>query len=1175
SFSYSPNAGVETGVDSFTYRASDGQATTDPVTVSIVISARPVEISEIMASNASTLETVVRRSVEEDFSGNTISPDWIELRNLLSEPVDLEGLFLSDDVSNPTKWQFPAGSVIGGNGYLVVMASGENITDPDLDLNGYLHTNFSLDAGGDSVYVSNLDGQPIHAIEMFPEQRVHISYGGATNDSNQLGYFMQPTPGDANSDQLGFIVADTKFSVNRGFFSEAFALEITTATENATIRYTTNGTEPTLQNGLTYSAPINIAETTTVRAAAFLDGAVPTNVDTNTYVFLADVVTQDRQDSLDAGFPTAWRGTSADYGLDDPDQFPLIAGDTSYSVEEATAILQESLKSIPTVSVVMNSDDLFGDQGIYANPTSSGPRWERATSIELIQPDGTEGFQIDAGIRIQGGAFRGFGLTKKKSFRFLFKNEYGDGKLEYPLFGPDAASEFSTLTLRMESNDGWQWDGAGGQPQYARDQFLRNVQRAMGQPASHGTAIHLYLNGRYWGMYNIVERPDSSFAETYLDTEEYNWDGINSGTSINADGDRFRNSRTQSAWRDLRNATSDIRGADTQDEKTQLLLQLQGLNPDGSDDPETPSLLDVNNMIDYLIINYYGHNSDWPFKNYYVGHENDPTSEGFKFFMWDAEWSLFLRSSVTGNNTSDRSGVAEPFQNLRASDEFNLMFADRVQKHLFNGGVFYVDPENPEWDPEHPERNRPAAIYQEYVSVIYDALIAESARWGDQHRSRPYTRDVEWQREYDRIVGQWFTERTGNLLSIFRRGGLFPDVDAATFNQRGGEMADGFQVVLQSAAGQIYYTLDGSDPRKIGGDLSGSARLYSSPFSVADGQTVRVRVLSNGEWSAIDEATFYSPAVPASADSFRLAEVHYNPGPLTSAELAAGFNDKDEFEFVEFVNVSDQIVDLSNVQLLQTTTENQTTGIGFDFASADDTRLAPGERIVVVENEAAFRVRYGDQVRVAGQWAGGLSNNSEHVTVVSGDDVWYIASYDDDWYPSTDGQGRSLEIVDVDTNDFAVWSTAAGWRASSVDGGTPGSAGGVRIVGDSNGDGVFDSGDLVAVFVAGEYEDGIAGNSTFEEGDWNGDGDFSSADLVLAFQEGTYVAEAQAAESTTDQPIRLVDALPGKASLSELGTVDAVFAAQDSKERDSKPTSAQKAGNDREWYLDDEDWLVV
>jgi hypothetical protein len=65
-----------------------------------------------------------------------------------------------------------------------------------------------------------------------------------------------------------------------------------------------------------------------------------------------------------------------------------------------------------------------------------------------------------------------------------------------------------------------------------------------------------------------------------------------------------------------------------------------------------------------------------------------------------------------------------------------------------------------------------------------------------------------------------------------------------------------------------------------------------------------------------------------------------------------------------------------------------------------------------------------------------------------------------------------------------------------------------RVVGDANGDGVFDSADLIRVFQAGEYEDSLLENSMFDEGDWNNDGEFDSSDLVAAFAAGTYTAES-------------------------------------------------------------------
>ena len=95
-----------------------------------------------MASNATTLTTMLRVAAEDDFEGEELSPDWIELRNFLNEPVNAGGFHLTDDARLPTKWQIPAGTVIPPDGYLVIFASGEDVRDAALDQNGFLHTNF-------------------------------------------------------------------------------------------------------------------------------------------------------------------------------------------------------------------------------------------------------------------------------------------------------------------------------------------------------------------------------------------------------------------------------------------------------------------------------------------------------------------------------------------------------------------------------------------------------------------------------------------------------------------------------------------------------------------------------------------------------------------------------------------------------------------------------------------------------------------------------------------------------------------------------------------------------------------------------------------------------------------------------------------------------------------------
>jgi hypothetical protein len=253
-------------------------------------------------------------------------------------------------------------------------------------------------------------------------------------------------------------------------------------------------------------------------------------------------------------------------------------------------------------------------------------------------------------------------------------------------------------------------------------------------------------------------------------------------------------------------------------------------------------------------------------------------------------------------------------------------------------------------------------------------------------------------------------------------------------------------------------------------------------------------------------------------NSLRISEVQYNPAGPTDDEPAV---DNNEYEFIELINIGSSELDLTGVRLAQVDVGGNNEGVEFTFLAQT---LPAGERIVVPKNVAAFTARYGDGVRLAagsggdvdGAYSGQLSNGGETLTLIdsSGAVVQQFA-YDDAWYPITDGDGFSLELVDATKVDLTLWNQAASWVPSGPRGGTPGR--GIASPGDVNFDGKFDSADLMIVFQAAEYEDNIPGNSTWIEGDWNRDGDFTTRDLVTAFIEGKYVAESIGRVGQIDQ----------------------------------------------------------
>ena len=775
----------------------------------------------------------------------------------------------------------------------------------------------------------------------------------------------------------------------------------------------------------------------------------------------------------------------ADYGMD-----PDVVGVENLFNDVYRNSVIEDLQALPTLSLSFAVDDIFGRNGIYNRPTATGDATERPVAVEYIPNDDTEaGFHLNSGIRVMGGSSRQPDIPKH-SFRLEFREAYGAGKLEYPLFDDDpfsqgVADEFDELVVRVGFNNSWMHRHyyqslRGEQP---RDQWVRDMHMAMGNHGARGHYVHVYLNGMYWGIYNLHERPAAPFMEEYFggdkDTE---WNVINSNEAI--DGSVLPWSRV-------------------------LSLANQGLRSE-EEYVAFENEVDTTNLVDYMLVNFYVGNTDWDGHNWISARRN--TDDKWSFYAWDSEFALSLppsnsavaenaeRQIINMDRTGQNSGNGPSRLHTRASqnEEYRMLFADRIHKHMFNGGTL-----TPETATE---------LFGSRSAEIDRAVVAESARWGDFRRDvNPgrwrsdqfdlYHRDEHYVNQREFIVERYLPVRTGIVLEQLRRRRLYPDVAAPSFSQHGGSVSNGFQLAMENSAGTIYFTLDGTDPRMRGGGLSPNAVAYDGTVSLGRTTTVKARALGNGEWSALNEAEFLI-ADQATSDNLRVSEVNYHPGDLSESENAAGINDADEFEFIEFVNISDVTVDLRNVSLVRVTADNR-EGVDFAFAEGDVFELLPNERVVVVENMDAFLVRYGGDVLVAGEWSGQLSNGGESITVISSDEIIQQFTYDDEWYGATDGGGRTLEVVDL-AGALDDWSSSFGWRSSNSPNGSPGEEDKGGVPGDSNGDGLFNSSDLVFVFQAAEYEDGIAGNSLFEEGDWNGDGDFTTADFVFAFEFGNY-----------------------------------------------------------------------
>ncbi len=1362
-----------------------------------LLAGESVVISEFMASNTAHLRDEFREY-----------NDWIEIYNASEQPVNLAGWRLTDDPQNPDLWRFPEITLPAGE-FLVVFASGHDQSAVDAEL----HTNFRLSAAGDYLGLVRSDGSVAHAYApQFPDQYSDVSYGllfdGAVPQFGQHRYFVEPTPGQLNGPStITGRASEVTASVQRGFFDQSFDVTLATKDPATTIRYTTDGSAPTQEQGILYTQPIPITTTTTLRATAFRDDALPSESVTQTYIFLRDVLQQDG-----AGLPELW-GYYDDQGPPRPNRAPA-----NYAVDPDVVnhpayrdTILEDLRSVPTLSLVLDPEDVWDfDNGIYSNPERRGDAWERAVSMEWIEEDGTTLVHANAGLEVHGGWARRFTYNSKLSFRMSFQSQYGDSTLSVPLFGPTGQTEFQQLVLRSGFNDSWQ--SGDRRNTYMQDQWTRQAQRELGGMAPRDRYVHLYLNGLYWGVYSVTERPDAQWAASNQGGEAEEYDVINTGGNV-VDGD-------SRAWTDLSRAIA----------RTPV------------DFAAVEELLDIDDFIDYMIVNQYVGNWDWPHNNWFASRRR---VEGAKwhFHSWDAEAAFqdgVTANRVNPNNVTSSVGPSNIYRALVNVPEFQQRYADRIYLHLFGDGALT------------PQAN--IDRLNEIAAQIDRAIVGESARWGDGRVDQvnpPLTRDSTWVPRVTSINEQYFPARGERLVDQFRDANLYSTVAPPQFEPDGGHITPQTELQMTAAEGDILFTVDGTDPRLPGGAIRESARSFNSqslvsgssatrwwvpsgqaaeagwqelsfddqhwnegwasfgfesglvddplemqrgfrvrehqssqelqslddadrviagenrlgyqlftrvpvinyvqggrggvfgddqpfpnggtsnfvlevwgtllvheagtytfgvssndgarlelddevlfadterhgasdlrfvsveltegshdlrlvmferlgtavleffyapgvktefdqdfrlvndlqhrsyedllrtdltdqlagqgtsvyarmPFTVSDldaieqltlrakyddgfvaylngvevvrraapadlsfasrataarpdteaiqvdvfeisnfrellregenvlavqvlnadvddpdllfsarlvghfpvrplhltqSTTVKARVFLDEQWSPLAEAD-YRISIPARPEDVRVSEVHFHPRSPDAREVAAGFTDADDFEFLEIVNVGDTPIDLSGVRFVTQTIDGEEEGVSFDFSSSAVRELAPDERLVIVEDLEAFAFRYGSEVPVAGQWQGKLSNSAETITLWVGDQLAQQFRYVDGWYPIADGDGPSLEFVSLRDAVLEDWNEPANWRPSIPDG-TPGRP---RLdrPGDANRDGIFSSADLVQVMQAGEYEDGIAGNSTWEEGDWNGDGEFDTRDLVMALIEGWY-----------------------------------------------------------------------
>jgi len=437
---------------------------------------------------------------------------------------------------------------------------------------------------------------------------------------------------------------------------------------SGTIRYTTNGALPSA-NSTPYTGAIAINETTIIRAQVF-----------------------------DA------------------------AGNPISSVQTQSYIFATYEQTIPVISLVT---DWVHFNTIHEFAHERGPEWERPINVEYFEAGGQSGFNIAAGVRIHGGFSRLYNI--KKSYRLYFGNDYG-GALHYQVFEDSPITQFDKLVLRSGFQDSFthrnipERSDTHETAKYIGDQVVRNLHKNMGQPIAHGKWALLYLNGEYWGLYNLTERIDLQFLQAYS-APDADWDVIVKENGWDAEGKWFSHEVARDGnyggWLDNQDWVGNAEFA---------IPENLG---------ELKWRVDMENVYSYLFLQAYVQNYDWPGANWVVYQRKDPGAVGnerkWRMMVWDAEYSFGGGSNGFKTDMNTLVKVHSPHDSITRILEKPFIKSCGLKHEFVNRAREYLGVENLHNKPADQvgqlSKDKVKAEILEQADIVRPFIQMEAERW--------------------------------------------------------------------------------------------------------------------------------------------------------------------------------------------------------------------------------------------------------------------------------------------------------------------------------------------------------------------------------------------------------------------------------------------------------------
>lgn len=498
-------------------------------------------------------------------------PGWIEIYNAGTETANLRGYSIVENLEKPRKWIIDSLTIPAGE-LRVVFCSGRDVTAPHRGLDSEkahyrTHTNWKLEKSGGTIYLIDYNWGIRDSVS-YPELDPGISWGIV--NGGEWRYFEKPTPEKKNSASTGYDGFTKPVALKAsGFFAEPFSLDPPTPTSGGTIRCSFDGSTPN-KNSEEFRDSKYIEANMIVRCGEFVDNKITNKISTSTY-FVGESVSM-----------------------------PVV----SISVDPEF-FNKHYLK-------VSCSKPEYCPSGLYADV-------EFPVHVEYFEKGSSsqaKAWEIEAGISLMGNYSR---MENKKSVAIVMREDYQDGRLNYPLFETrkDKNSKFKGFNLRNNGNR--------FVSDYIEDAMGGALLEGSGVDYQRSRQVVVFYNGNYYGIHDMREHYNRHYVETNygIDADEVTM-VKHLGKEITASG-----------------------GGSTKD-YMDMMDFVYSHDFSGSDNPyyaQVQGMLDVGNFADYMIAEMYIHNGDWPNNNVRAWRT---AKQPWKFMVYDLDHGFDWEWNVSG-----------------------------------------------------------------------------------------------------------------------------------------------------------------------------------------------------------------------------------------------------------------------------------------------------------------------------------------------------------------------------------------------------------------------------------------------------------------------------------------------------------------------------------------------